>query len=188
MDPATFRSGPMDAVDPLTLPGEQDRRAARTALLILLLPTLWFQRTDFLVAAQSSALLNTRFGLRLAFLAVILAGLWWLGRLRPRQDYERGMLMLGVVTALLILGLNASRPAGSALSIRTPLVWLFAYYAGLRNRPMLQAVPPLIVSVGIALLRCLWVTGEQSGDIAGDLVVLLTVNALGIAHLRARPA
>src|SRR5690349_10331969 len=148
----------MDAVDPRALPLDQDRRVARATLLILLLPTLWFQRTDFVVAAQSSALFNTRFAVRILFLLVILAGILWLRMLRPRPAYERGMLTLGLAPALCILALNASRPAGSSLSIRTPLVWLFAYYAGLRNAPTLQAIPPIVLSIALVLLRSLWVT------------------------------
>lgn len=172
--PGTHPIGDLDALEL-----ESDRRVARTTLLLLLAPTLWFARTDFAVAAQSSDLLNQRVLARLVFLAVLLFGAWRLGRLRDRAQYARTVLAIGIITAVCISLLNLLRPEGSTLPLRTPLMWLLAYYAGLINRPVLQLIPPLFVSCNLILLRLFWVNSGESGTIDGDIIVIVVMNAIG---------
>lgn len=167
---------------------ERDRRIAQLSLAILLIPTLWFQRGDLQAVAGATELLTERTGVRFAFLLILCAGIWSLGRFaHDRRTYERLLLAIGLGTAACIVALNALRPAGSSLPLRTPLMWLFVYYAGLVSRPRLQVLPALIISVGLIVLRLTRIDGSAAGDVAGDIVVIVTVNAIGLqlVHQRA---
>lgn len=172
-------SGTHRIIDLDALELEKDRRVARATLLLLLAPTLWFARTDLAVASISIDLLNERIVVRVVFLAALLFGAWRLSRLRDREQYARTILVIGIVTALCISLLNLLRPQGSTLPLRTPLMWLLAYYAGLVNRPVLQLIPPLFVSFNLILLRLFWVNSGASGTIDGDIIVILVMNAIG---------
>lgn len=158
---------------------EKDQRVAWATLALLLVPTLWFTRTDLAVAEHSAELLNGRFFVRLTFLAALVLGMVQVRRARDRAQYARVILVVGVVTAACISLLNVLRPAGSTLPLRTPLMWLLAYYAGLVNRPRLQLIPPLFVSANLILLRLFWVDSGASGTIDGDILVIVVMNAIG---------
>lgn len=172
-------SGTHRIVDLDALELEKDRRVARATLLLLLAPTLWFARTDLAVAAISIDLLNERILVRVVFFATLVFGAWRLGHLRDREQYVRTILSISLITAVCISLLNLLRPQGSTLPLRTPLMWLLAYYAGLVNRPVLQLIPPLLVSGNLILLRLFWVNSGESGTIDGDIIVIVVMNAIG---------
>ena len=155
---------------------EADRRIARLTLAVMLVPTLWFLRTDLTIAVAD--LVTWRFAVRATFVGFLLAGIWGLRAPITRPAYERLILIIGVGTALCIFGLNALRPAHSVLPLRTPLMWLFAYYAGLHTRPALQ----------LTGLRLFWVDSGTSGTIDGDILVIAVINVLGILLVRNRAA
>lgn len=157
---------------------EADRRVARLTLAAMLVPTLWFLRTDLTVALAD--LVTLRFAVRTIFMGFLAAGILGLRPGITRPNYDRLLLIVGIGTALCIFSLNALRPQNSALPLRTPLMWLFAYYAGLHTRPTLQLIPPLLISVGLAGLRLFWVDSETSGTIDGDIIVIAVVNVVGI--------
>lgn len=165
---------------------DRDRRVARITLLILLLPTVWFLRTDLWLAAQGNAYLNERFAVRMLFLSFLFWGSWRLGSVADRATYERIVLAIGLGTAACIFTLNLMRPAGSSLSLRTPLMWLLAYYSGLVTRPGHQVVAPLLVSAGLVGVRLFWANGDATGDVGGDIVVILIMNAIGLQLVRHR--
>lgn len=172
-------SGTHPIVDLDALDLEKDRRVARATMLLLLAPTLWFARTDITIAAQSSELLSLRVLTRVVFLGALLFGAWRLTRLRDRAQYVRTLLSVSLITAICISLLNLLRLEGSTLPLRTPLMWLLAYYAGLVNRPVLQLIPPLFISTNLILLRLFWVSSGESGTIDGDILVIVVMNAIG---------
>jgi hypothetical protein len=165
---------------------DADRRIARLTLAVMLVPTFWFLRTDLTIAVAE--LVNLRFAVRALFVGFLLAGIWGLRPPITRPTYERLILIVGVGTALCIFALNALRPAHSTLPLRTPLMWLFAYYAGLHSRPALQLIPPLLISAGLTGLRLFWVDSGASGTIDGDILVIAVLNVLGILLVRNRAA
>lgn len=165
---------------------DADRRIARLTLAVMLVPTLWFLRTDLTIALAD--LVTLRFAVRAIFLGFLAAGILGLRASITRPSYERLLLIVGVGTALCIFALNALRPQHSALPLRTPLMWLFAYYAGLHSRPALQLVPPLLISAGLIGLRLFWVDSGASGTIDGDILVIAVINVVGILLVRNRAA
>lgn len=177
---------PETVLDDLEL--ERDRRIALITVVLLLVPTLWFHLGDAQAADQLPALLEARRFVRLGFLLSLLAAAWALHRVPDRTRYERLVLGFGLASAAFILALNALRLPGSSLPMRTPLLWLLAYYAGLVNRPRLQVLPPLIVSVGVVGLRLSYVSGDATGSVWGDVVVLLAANAIGLHLVQRREA
>lgn len=165
---------------------DADRRIARLTLALMLVPTVWFLRTDLSIALEQ--LLTPRFAVRSVFVGFLLAGIWGLRRPLPRASYERMILIVGMGAACCILALNALRPEGSTLPLRTPLMWLLAYYGGLHSRTLLQILPPLTVSLGLTWLRLTWVNSGESGTVDGDILVIWVLNAVGILMVRNRAA
>lgn len=182
--PQPTESGTHRIVDLDALELEKDRRVARATLVFLLVPTVWFARTDLTLAAQGSLLFNERLLTRVVFLGSLLFGAWRLRRVDNREQYARIVLSISLITAFCISLLNLLRPEGSTLPLRTPLMWLLAYYAGLVNRPALQLIPPLFVSVNLILLRLFWVNSGESGTIDGDIIVIVVMNAIGALLVR----
>lgn len=180
-DSGTHRIVNLDALEL-----EKDRRVARATLLLLLVPTLWFARTDVAIAALDIDLRNVRVLTRITFFATLAFGAVRLRAVRDRAEYARIVLIIGLVSASCISLLNLLRPEGSTLPLRTPLMWLLAFYAGLVNRPALQLIPPLLVSCNLILLRLFWVNSGASGTIDGDILVIVVMNAIGALLVRYR--
>lgn len=183
---ATETSGQHRVADLAALELERDRQVARLTLLVLLVPTLWFLQTDLSVGLHDGTLFTDRFAVRLFFLGALVFGAIRLGTVRDRDAYESAVLITSVVTAVCIVTLNALRPEGSTLPLRTPLMWLLAYYAGLVNRPRYQMIAPFTISLGIILLRLFWVDSGATGTIEGDILVVLVMNAIGLLLIRHR--
>jgi hypothetical protein len=88
--------------------------------------------------------------------------------------------------AVLQLSNNLLRPRGSMLPMRTPLMFLIVMYGAMPNSFVRQIVPPLIYTAGIIAERCWWVTNNLGGDFPSDVLILLFVNAIGVAMAHRR--
>lgn len=177
--------GAPDITELDTLRLNADRRAARLTFALLLIPTLWFIRTD-LTMHVTVDVLGLRFAVRALFLLTLVFATWRLRAVRDRADYERLVLGASLIIAACIVGLNALRPQGSLLPLRTPLMWLFAYYGGLYTRPDRQVIAPLVMSGALIFLRCFWVTSGTMGTLDGDILVIVIVNVIGLLSVHTR--
>jgi hypothetical protein len=157
-----------------------DGRLVRVALCCLLVPTLWFTATDFSVSAGDRDWLTLRLSVRALFVLSILLGAWLVPRQRDRGGYERSVLMITMTAAGCQIGFNALRPEGTGLPLRAPLMWLFAFYAAFPNAPRKQFAAPFALTAGIMLMPGFWDSGGGWVAIAGNVLVLLTVNAVGV--------
>jgi hypothetical protein len=157
-----------------------DGRLVRVALTILLVPTLWFTATDFSVSGGDREWLALRLSVRAFFVGSIVFGALMVPRSRTRGEYERTVLLVTMAAAGCLIGLNALRPEGSGLPLRAPLMWLFAFFAAFPNAPRKQFAAPIALTFGTLLMPVFWEGGERWVAVAGNLLVLLTVNAVGL--------
>lgn len=162
------------------------RRIVTMALALLLIPHLWFVRTDLSLYAGDWPNLRDRLAVRAFMVAISVSGIILVRQSRRTETYQRVVFMVAMALVLSVLGLNAMRPQGSVLPLRTPLMILIVLYGAMPNEFWRQAVPPLVLSAGLAILRLTWVTSGAQGDIGGDLIVLGIINAVGITMLRRR--
>ncbi|HEX9564107.1 MAG TPA: hypothetical protein VF981_09055 [Gemmatimonadaceae bacterium] len=165
-----------------------DRRIVTLALALLLIPHLWFVRTDFTLYADDWPRLRERLLIRAMMVSVSLVGIALVRLVDNRRAYENVVLGIALALAGGVVGLIALRPQDSELPLRTPLMILIVLYGALPNRFWRQVIPPLLLSMGLALLRLTWVTGSDAGGIGGDLVVIGLINAVGMVMVRRRRA
>ena len=90
-----------------------DRRMAATALTLLLIPSLWFIRTDFLLYSGDWPRLVERLTLRGLVVVSLGVGLWLVERSRTRERYARAVFGVASAVAVFILLINWLRPIGS---------------------------------------------------------------------------
>ncbi|MGQ0764728.1 MAG: hypothetical protein ACT4OZ_03575 [Gemmatimonadota bacterium] len=159
---------------------ESDGRLARFALLVLLVPTLWFIATDVEVSAGDTSWLTARLGIRSVLVLTLVAGAWLIPASRDRAQFELRVLTVTLLAAGCLVGFNALRPAGSGLPLRTPMMWLFAFYAVFPSRLARQLAAPFVLTGGLMLLPSFWREASGWMNVAGNVLVLLTVNALGV--------
>lgn len=162
------------------------RRIVTMSLALLLVPHLWFVRTDLSLYAGDWPNLRERLAVRAVMVAISLVGIVLVRRSKDTEAYQRVVVVIAMALVLSVLGLNALRPHGSVLPLRTPLMILIVLYGAMPNEFWRQAGPPLVLSTGLAILRLTWVTSGAQGDIGGDLIVLGIINAVGITMLRRR--
>ncbi len=167
---------------------ETDRKVASVTLLLVFLTATYFIRTDVALFLAGEASLALRLGVRLSALALIAWAILALRRDITRARYNRVMAIATGVSVVALLALNAMRPQGSVLPLRTPLLWLMAMYGGFVAPPRQQIIAPLVFTAGLILLRIFWVTSGAQGDMAGDIVVLVAVNAIGVIFVVQRAA
>ncbi|MGQ0646213.1 MAG: hypothetical protein ACT4P7_01510 [Gemmatimonadaceae bacterium] len=144
------------------------------------MPTIWFTWTDLTLVQGDSSWLALRLLVRVTLVAALVAGAWLVPRSGSRERYERLALTITVTAALCLVALNALRPPSAGLPLRSPLMWLFALYAGFPNRPWRQFVAPFVLTGGILLLPAFWDADAHRESLSGNLLVLLTVNAIGV--------
>ena len=156
-----------------------DGHSVRTTCLLLLVPTIWFGLGDSALAGGNADWLTARVLLRVVLLSTLIAAAFAIPASRTRKDYEQRVVMFTLVCAAAIVGLNGLRPVSAGLPLRTPLMWLFAFYTGFRNRPTLKVIAPYALTLGLVALPAFWNAAAQRESVAGNLLVLLTVNALG---------
>jgi hypothetical protein len=97
------------------------------------------------------------------------------------------VLWLGLLTAGVTLGLNAVRPPGSGLPLRSPMIILTVMYFAMPSTFWRQCAAPLVMSAGLLALRLTFLSGGGV-DVPGDVVALVSLNALGVLAVARRLA
>lgn len=165
------------AIDDLRL--TSDRRLASLGLLLMIVPALWFVRTDFELYGHDWTLLRQRLLWRAVMILVPLLGSVAMVRVRTRAAYERAALWLGMLLAVVTLALTFLRPVGSGLPLRSPLLVICILYFAMPSRVWRQCLAPLALSAGVIVLRATRLTGGGI-DVGGDVVAIVGLNALGV--------
>lgn len=163
-----------------------DRRLAAIVLGLLVVPVLWYVRTDFALYAENLPRLSARLVVRSLMLATPIIGIVLLRLSRTRVQYSRALFATAMGIALWLIMINALRPQGSALPLRSPLLHIAVMYGALPNTFWRQALPPLLLAAGLVLLRLTWLTGGASGDVAGDVLILALFSVVGVILIRRR--
>ena len=158
---------------------ESDRTLTSLGYIALMLPTLWFIRTDFLVAAGDWTKLRQRLALRAVLLATSNAGVVVMRAVRTRHSYANAVWWLSLSTALVTLWINSTRAEGSGLPLRSPMLILSVMYFAMPNTVWRQCVPPLVMSAGLLALRLTFLHGGGI-DVPGDVVALASLNVIGV--------
>jgi len=166
---------------PASVRFDSDQRLARLGLLLYLLPTVYFIRTDLLLLARGFGHVDLRFGIRAFALLALIVMVTAVGRARERGQLDSMLIVAAWMIAALMLVMNSLRPAGSTLPMRSPIMALLVMYGTLHLRPRQLIVPAVGFSIGLVLLRLTRLTSTADGDVAGDVVVLAVGNAIGIA-------
>lgn len=158
---------------------DSDRRLASRGLALMLVPSLWFIRTDFLLYGHDWAKLKQRLLLRAVLILVPAIGYVLIRAGKTRDEYSRAVFWSAIVIAAVTLGLNMMRPAGSGMPLRSPLLILCILYLAMPDTPVRQLVAPLGLSAGLVALRA---TSLQGGgiDVGGDVITIVALNALGV--------
>ncbi len=174
------------SIDTLRL--KHDRRMVMVVLGLVLIPAIWYVRTDFALYADNWPLLRARLLVRSFMVAIPIVGLFLVRSLGTRKEYSRVVFGVALGTAAVIVAINVLRPFGSTMPLRSPLFHLAVMYGALPNTFGRQVLPPLLLSAGLIALRLTWLTGGQGGDIAGDVLILLVLNVVGVVLVRRRLA
>ncbi len=162
-----------------------DRRLAGNALALLLVPAIWFIRSDFLLFANDWNLLRQRLLLRVILVLVPAVGFVVMRAVRTRTAYSRAVFWLALLIAAVTLGLNVIRPPGSGLPLRTPMLVLCILYFAMPDSPIRQCAAPLGMSIGLMALRLTRLTGGGI-DEGGDIIAIGALNVLGILAVARR--
>ena len=166
---------------PASVRFDSDQRLARLGLLLYLLPTVYFIRTDLLLLTRGFDHVDLRVTIRALALLVLIGMVAAVGRARERRQLDSILITAAWTIAVLMLFMNSLRPAGSTLPMRSPIMALLVMYGTLHSRPRHVIVPAVAFSIGLVVLRLTRLTSTADGDVAGDVVVLAVVNAIGIA-------
>lgn len=169
-----------------TLRLRDDRRLVLLMLGLLLVPPLWYVRTDFALYADNTFRLTERLVVRCFMLAVPVIGILLVRPSGTRKQYQRIMFGVAMSVASLLVVINALRPVGSTLPLRSPLFHIAVMFGALPNSFWRQVTPPLFLCGALAVLRLTLLTGGASGDIAGDIVILIIFCAVGVVLVKRR--
>ena len=165
---------------------QSDRRMVSAVLAIALIPAVWYVRTDFALYAGDWPHLRTRLITRAILISICLGGLLFMRSVRTREQYARAVLLLSLAIATFIVVINALRPKGATLPLRTPFFNLMVMYGAMPNSLWKQLIGPFLLSAGLIVLRLTWVTSGESGDIHGDVLILTMINVAGVLMVRRR--
>jgi len=152
----------------------------------MVVPTIWYVRTDFALYANDWPHLKQRLIVRSIQVLICLTGIVLVRAARTREHYSRVVAGVALAAAVFVLTTYAMRPQGSTLPMRTPLFLLFMLYSAMPNSLVRQIVPPLLLAGGLILLRLFWVSSGVDGDIAGDVLIVAVMNVVGIIIVRRR--
>lgn len=162
-----------------------DRRLSANGLALLLVPAIWFIKTDFDLYAHDLPKLKQRLILRLILVIIPAVSFFWLRKVRTRASYSTALLWTALAVVVVTLGLNAIRPQGSGLPLRSPLLVLCILYFAMPATPIRQCTPPMLMSVGLIALRMTWLRGGGI-DVGGDVIAIVVLNMLGVMTIARR--
>ena len=165
---------------------DNDRRLVTIVMWLMLVPVIWNLRTDFALYASDWPHLRSRLLVRGTLVAICLSGIALMRSTQTRAAYQRIILGLSLAVAMFIFMINALRPQGSTLPLRTPLLNIFMLYAALPNTFARQVIAPLLLTTGLIVLRLFWVTSGADGDIPGDILILVVLNVVGLVLVHRR--
>jgi hypothetical protein len=165
-----------------------DRRLAMAMLALFLIPSLWYFQTDLQLFGGDPARLTLRLIVRGLMVAVAFAALIALASVHSRAAYSRVVLATGLALATALLVINALRPEYSDLPLRSPLFTIAVMYGLLPNSTIRQILPPLLLSVGLIILRLAWLSSAANADVAGDVLILIVLNTAGVLMVLRRRA
>jgi hypothetical protein len=182
-DPAGASADPFVDIDRILV--RNDRRLVSAVLVFVLVPLFWSVGLELVVYANDWPRLKVRLILRLLSTVVPCGGLLAVRSAHSRPAYSRAVLCVALALDLNLVN-NLLRPQGSVLPMRVALMFLIIMYGALPNSFGRQIVPPLIYTAGVIAERALWVTSNVGGDLQTDVLILLFVNALGVAMVYRR--
>lgn len=158
---------------------QSDRRLASLAMWLLLVPGLWFLRADLNTYWSDWPVLLQRLLFRGALVSTPLLGIWLIAESRTRREYSNAVFLVAILTGVVTVAFNVSRTPGTGLPLRTPLLILSIMYFAMPDRPWRQCATPVFVTAGLMVLRLTRLPGGGI-DVPGDLIVLASLNAIGI--------
>jgi hypothetical protein len=167
---------------------DSDRRLALLSACLLVLPTLWDVQTDIALYGGDWPHLRQRLTSRATSIAGAVLAIVLLRHARSRTTYSRIVAGYAWWVAGFIVVINTLRPEGSTLPFRSPMFTLFVLYGTLPNRFWRQCTPAWFLSAALITLRLTWLTSGADGDIGGDVVIILAVNAFGTLLVQRRLA
>ncbi|MEO8680105.1 MAG: hypothetical protein ABI665_13720 [Vicinamibacterales bacterium] len=156
---------------------------------VMLIPIVWFigpDWPDWIGFAGHPVTMQVRLMTRAVSVAIPIVGLLMISRADTHRVYSRTVLGVSLAMALILLGINLQRPFGTALHMRTPLMFVIAMYGAFPNTFRRQITAPLLFTAGAILLRIFWLTDSSGGDRATDILILLVVNLTGVAMVYRR--
>ena len=156
-----------------------DRQLAIAGLVLMLVPAIWFIRSDFVLSAGDPERLRDRLISRAFLVAVPLFGILVLRGARTRELYRQSVMIASWAMAICVLVIAALRPAGSGVSLRSPFLNIAVMYFMMPNARERMILPPLALSLGLIGLRLTWLSGGTA-DAGGDIVAIIVLNAVGI--------
>ncbi len=162
-----------------------DKRLSATGLAMLLVPAIWFVKTDFELYAHDWPKLRQRLLLRLILVIVPSVGILAMRRVKSRASYSNAVFWIAIAIAAVTIGLNSIRPTGSGLPLRSPVLILCIMYFAMPDTPLRQCVAPIALSLGLIGLRMTTLSGGGV-DVPGDVIAIASLNALGMLTIRRR--
>lgn len=156
-----------------------DRQLAVYGLILMLVPAIWFIRSDFELAGGDPARLRERLISRAFLIAVPLHGILLLRAAKTREQYRHAAVIASWAMAICVLVIAALRPAGSGVSLRSPFLNIAVMYFMMPNTAWQIIPPPMALSLGLIVLRLTWLSGGTA-DVGGDVVSILVLNAVGV--------
>lgn len=143
------------------------------ACVLLALPAAWFLRSDIDAFSAQGPILYLRVAARVALMTTALAVFVALARASTRSAYSRTVFAAALVSSLAYLALYLPRVEGVPWRIR-PVAIAVMYFA-MPNTLWRQAVPPILLSAGLAMSLLL----QPGSGVSTDLMALAVVNAAG---------
>lgn len=167
---------------------KSDRRLIRTVLLVGVIPIAFFTAYDLLGYAPNDHGLTSRALARVMSLALPALGLWLTRGRHTPQSLSRAVFAITLVAVPVVVILELQQSSGSTLVIPSLLLLLVIMYGALPNTFVRQVLPPLLLSVLVAGPYLWRLDGTSEQHLAADLLVVMTVNVIGILTVQRRLA
>lgn len=171
------------AIDALRL--ASDRALTMLGFAALAVPVVFFARNDVMLAAGDWGLLRRRLAIRGLMLLAAAAGVIAMRVVQSREAYSRAVLWLSLMTAAMTVWLNAARPDGSGMPLRSPMLILAVMYFAMPSSLWRQCAAPVAMTAGLLALRLTKLSGGPV-DVTGDVIALVSMNALGVLAVARR--